>query len=186
VDKLGTQVEGKGLKVGTRAPKVKLQNIAGETVALQELYSKGPVLVVFYRGAWCPYCNYQVHALTEAYPEFQSIGVTPVLISVDKPDTAATTEAAYKVPFPLLSDSALEAHRAFNVVHQVDGEELQKLQGYGIDLEKYSGQTHHSIAVPSAFIVVKGVVRWVHADPDYATRPTAAQLLEVSRKTLKK
>jgi peroxiredoxin len=136
------------------------------------------VLLVFYRGGWCPYCNFQIHELTAAYPEYQKRGVTPVAISVDKQDEAAKAEATYTIPFPLLSDPDLAAHKAFRVIHQADEAEVAKLKGFGIDLEERSGKTHHAFAVPSLFLIDKGgVVRFAHADPEYKVRPRTKQIL---------
>ena len=67
---------------------------------------------------------------------------------------------------------------AFHVVNHVDAEMLGKLKGYGVDLEGYSGKTHHEIAIPSLFLIDKaGVVRWAHSDPEYKVRPSTAQIL---------
>lgn len=72
------------------------------------------------------------------------------------------------------------AHKAFNVLNQLDEAGVKRLEGYGIDLEAHSGQKHHTIAIPSIFIIdAKGKVAWAHADTEYKTRPSAKQLLEV-------
>jgi peroxiredoxin len=176
--KLGTLPEGIGISIGESAPDALVHDFEGREVHLRELTKAGPVLLVFYRGGWCPYCNSQIHDLTTAYPEYRKRGVTPVAISVDRAEESARTQATYAIPFPVLSDPGLVAHRAFHVVHQVDKAEFARLQGYGIDLEKASGSQHHVIAVPSLFVIDgKGTVRWAHADTDYKTRPSTAQIL---------
>jgi peroxiredoxin len=93
-------------------PDVRARDLAGKNVILSSLYSKAPILLAFYRGGWCPYCNSEIHALTVAYPELQRRGVVPVAISVNKPDAEATVKASYAIPFPVLSDGdamAIEA-----------------------------------------------------------------------------
>lgn len=177
-DRLGTLPEGLGIAIGKPIPEVSAQDSNGRKVTLGELVEKGPILVTFYRGGWCPYCNFQVRSLTEAHEQFQERGITPVAISVDQVSEAKKTQATYEIPFPVLSDPKLEVHRAFNVVHQADEAQLKRLKEYGIDLEKSSGETHHSYAVPALFLVdSKGIVRWAHADPDYTVRPKTKQLL---------
>jgi peroxiredoxin len=167
-----------GIPVGGQAPDATVREADGREVRLREAGKPGPVLLVFYRGGWCPYCNSQIHELTTAYPEYQKRGVTPVAISVDRAEESAKTQATYSIPFPVLSDPELAAHRAYRVLHQVDEAEYARLKGFGIDLEKASGQGHHVIAVPSIFVIDgKGVVRWAHADPDYKVRPSTAQVL---------
>lgn len=135
-------------------------------------------MLVFYRGGWCPFCNYQIRQLTEAYPQYRERGVTPVAISVDRPEEAAKTRATYEIPFPVLSDPDLAAHRAYRVMHEVDDAERERLAGFGMDIERASGRDHHVIAIPSVFVVdAEGVVRWAHADPDYRVRPSNEQIL---------
>lgn len=178
VDRLGKLPAGVGIPVGGQVPAVDATDIDGGRVALGDLIANGPILLVFYRGGWCPYCNFEVHELTKAYPEYRKRRVTPVAVSVDKPDEASKTEATYVIPFPVLSDSDLAVHQAFRVVHRADEAEVAKLKGYGMDIERSSGKEHHAFAVPALFLIDRqGVVRWAHADPDYATRPRTQQIL---------
>jgi peroxiredoxin len=87
-------------------------------------------------------------------------------------------QKTYEIPFPVLSDPELAFVGAFHVANHVDDAVVEKYRGYGIDLEAYSGQRHHTIAVPSLFLLDKaGVVRWAHSDTDYTTRPTPAQVI---------
>lgn len=177
---LGRVAAGLGVAVGDEAPDPVVADAAGRPAKL--LAEAGPrgALLVFYRGGWCPFCNAQVHALTRAFDEFRRRGVTPIVISVDQADEAARTKASYEVPFPVLSDPDLAAHRAYRVVHEVGSAEYARLSSFGIDLERASGRKHHAIAVPALFVVdAAGVVRWAHADPDYKVRPSVAQLLAV-------
>jgi peroxiredoxin len=176
--RVGTLPPDIGVAVGQPAPDASLHDSGGAGVRLADLFSKGAVLLVFYRGGWCPFCNFQIHELTEAYPEYQKRGVTPVAISVDKQEEGAKTRATYTIPFPVLSDPDLVAHKAYRVLHHADDAEVQRLKGFGIDLEKSSGRDHHTFAVPALFLVDKtGKVRWAHADVDYKTRPRTKQIL---------
>ncbi len=183
---LGTLPEAVGVKAGSPAPDVNVFTMEGGSIPMMELVAtQGPVMLVFYRGGWCPYCNYQVRGLTEAYEDFRKLGVTPVVISVDSPEEAAKMNAAYDIPFPVLSDPDLEAHKAYNVVQQVDDATFKQYKEAGLDLERASGRTHHVVAVPSAFLIdANGVVRWAHADKDYKTRPSTKQLLDVAKAKL--
>ena len=99
-------------------------------------------------------------------------------ISVDRIEEAAKTQATYSIPFPVLSDPDLAAHTAYRVTHRVEADEFSRLQGFGMDLEGASGQTHHVIATPALFVIdAEGVVRWAHADRDYTVRPSPSQIL---------
>jgi peroxiredoxin len=186
-EKLGTAAAGLGLKVGDKAPDATLPDVTGAMVKLSALYAKGPTFVIFYRGGWCPFCNSQLHNLTEAKAEFDKRGVQLVAISVDKPSEEAKTQAKLGVPFPMLSDSKLTVQSAFKIVHKTGAEEQAALAGYGVDLQAYSGETHKNFATASLFYIDRGgVIRFVHVDEDYKTRPSPAQMLAVADRLAKK
>jgi peroxiredoxin len=177
-DRVGVLAPNTGIPVGQKVPDVHVHDLDGKDVALSSLYARDPILLAFYPGGWCPYCNSEIHALTTAYPDYQKRGVTPVAVSVDKPDAEATMRATYAIPFPVLSDSDAVAIDAFHVVKHVGDDELAKMKSFGVDLESYSGKTHHEIAIPALFLIDRsGVVRWAHSDPEYKVRPSTAQIL---------
>jgi peroxiredoxin len=183
-DKLGTAPAGFGPKVGEKAPDATLPDITGRAQRLANLYAQGPTLVIFYRGGWCPFCNLQLHEFSKAKPEFDSRGIRIVAISVDKPSEEAKTQAKHGVPFPMLSDSKLVAHQKYRVVHVPGDEERQKLAAYKLDLAAYSGESHGNFAVPAVLLVDKaGIVRFVHVDEEYKTRPSVKQMLAVVDRT---
>ncbi len=176
---LGVLAKEIGVKIGAKAPDATLKNSEGQTVSLSSTWKEGSALVVFYRGGWCPYCNSQMRDLTLSAQDFAERAITPVAISVDTIDETAKTDRTYNIPFPLLSDPELLAHKAWNVTNVVDDAGHQRLLGFGIDIEKASGQKHRTIGVPSMFLVDnQGIVRWAHADPKYKIRPRAKDVLE--------
>ena len=183
--RLGTLPAGFGISVGQPAPDELVEDTDRHAVRLSDLMKRGPILLAFYRGGWCPYCSFEIHELTAAYPDYQKRGVTPVAISVDREEEAAKTNATYHIPFPVLSDPDLHAHQAYRVIHHADDAETAKLKSYGIDIEQASGRQHHSFAVPALFLIdTGGIIRWAHADPDYKTRPRTAQILAAIDATL--
>ena len=177
-NRIGVLAPGTGIPVGQKVPDIHARDLDGKDVSLSSLYAKGPILLAFYRGGWCPYCSSENHALATAYSEYQKRGVTPVTVSVDTPDAEAKTKATYTIPFPVLSDSDAAMIEAFHVVNKVDDATLAKMRGFGVDLESYSGKSHHEIAIPSLFLIDRtGVVRWAHSDTDFKVRPSTAQIL---------
>jgi peroxiredoxin len=177
-ERLGTLAPDAGIPIGQKAPEVAGRDLNGHDVPLSSLYAQGPILLVFYRGGWCPYCNAEIRALTQAFPEFQKRGVMPVAVSVDTPESEEKMRATYSIPFPVLSDSPASMISAFHVVRRISDEELAKMKAFGVDLEGASGQHHHVIAVPSLFLVDRmGIVRWAHSDPDIKVRPSPQQIL---------
>lgn len=178
--KLGVNENGKGLEPGTHIEDIVLKAVNGEDYQLSDAWKSGPALVVFYRGGWCPYCNTQVRELSVRHDDFVKAGVQPVLISVDTPDNAAMVSAQYDIPFPVLSDPDLAAHKLFNVVLELDDETLAQYKQYGLDLSQWSGADHNAIAVASAFLIdSSGNVVMSHAPEDYSQRPSVDQLLSI-------
>jgi peroxiredoxin len=177
-DRIGVLAPGTGIQVGQKVPDIHARDLNGNDVSLASLYAKGPILLAFYRGGWCPFCASENHALATTYSEYQKRGVTPVTVSVDKPDQEAKTKATYAIPFPVLTDSDATMIEAFHVVNNVDDATFAKMKGFGVDLESYSGKSHHKIAIPSLFLIDRaGTVRWAHSDPDFKVRPSIPQIL---------
>ena len=177
---IGQLPEGIGVAAGESAPDVTTENADGEQVDVLELVEDEAIVLFFYRGGWCPYCNFQIREMTEAHDEFARRGVRPVAISVDRQEEAADTNSAYEIPFPVLSDPDLTVHRAFGVTYDAEAEEVEQLAEHGMDIEEASGRDHNSYAVPSIFIIdADGTVRWSHANLDYSIRPSTQQLLGV-------
>lgn len=176
--RLGVLAQGTGIPVGEHVPDLSARDLSDKVVSLASMYESGPILLVFYRGGWCPYCNMEIHLLTSAYAEFEKRGVTPVALSVDRPDAESVLKATYVIPFPVLSDVDAHVLEAFHVAQTVPPDTVGAMQSKGIDLERYSGEKHHKIAIPSLFLIDRdGVVRWAHSDPDYKVRPSTAQIL---------
>jgi len=176
--RLGVLAPNTGIGVGQTVPDVSALDLDGKPVSLAQLYKAGPILLAFYRGGWCPYCNTEIHSLTLAYPEYRKRGVTPVALSVEKPEEGAKLKATYVIPFPVLSDSDAKVLEALHLVKKVGDEELTRLKSFGIDLEAASGKTHHEISIPALFVIDRtGTVRFAHSDPDFKVRPTSAQIL---------
>ncbi len=149
--KLGAQSEEYGLATGKKIPGAKATDLKGNTVELESLAEKGPLLLIFYRGGWCPYCNFQIRAMAAAYKDFQARGVEVVMVSVDEVSESAKTSTAFELPFPVLSDVSGEMHKAFRVYKK-------------------------DKAVPSIYVLDEGKVRFSHIDEDYTKRPSAEQV----------
>lgn len=109
------------------------------------------------------------------------------MVSVDELDGNLVTRDAYEVPFPVLSDPDVEVHEAYRVVNELDDTGVERLKGFGLDIERWSKRKHHKIAIPSMFLVdQEGVVQFAHAAHDYKSRPETDALLEVLAASRKK
>ena len=168
-----------GLRVGEQAPDFESPTDAGEVFKLREALKKGPVVLVFYRGGWCPYCNKQMNELKKDLDEFKKRGAVLVALSVDKVDKAAETQMKSELGFSLLSDPDAEVIGKYNLTLQLDAPTLDKYKGYGIDLEAASGRTHHQIAVPAVFVIdTDGRIARSYVNEDYKVRAANEEIFK--------
>jgi peroxiredoxin len=138
--------------------------------------------VLFYRGGWCPYCNAQLSDLHLVEPKLRESGFEIVFSSTDRPELLYSSLKATDIHYTLLSDSKLEAARAFHVAYHVDDASFAKMQEYGVDLEATTGTKQHELPVPSVFIIdMSGTIRFVYSNPDYKIRLGADALWAAAR-----
>ncbi|MEL6382977.1 MAG: peroxiredoxin-like family protein, partial [Cyanobacteria bacterium J06626_18] len=127
-------IEDRSLKVGDTIPSVTLPNAVGETVTVQDLLKQGPVVIAFYRGGWCPYCNLELRALQQALPEIQAAGANLVAIAPETPDNSLSTQEKNELTFEVLSDVGNTIARKFGLVFALPEYLRPVYQSLGIDL----------------------------------------------------
>jgi peroxiredoxin len=170
------------LLLGNALPDVALRTLEDAPTTLKEAVGGKPAVLVFYRGGWCPYCNLQLSGLRLIRKDLDALGFQLIAISPDSPAELKKTLDKDALDYRLLSDSSAEAMRAFGVGYEVDAEMLKKLSGYGIDLEKASGQTHHVLPVPSVYLVdARGTLQFSYVHPDYTVRLPEEVVLAAAR-----
>ena len=185
--KLGTLPDGIGLAKGTSVPNVTAKSVDGSDVTLKSLLGGDHVLLTFYRGAWCPFCTFQVRELQKNDENFKKLGVKNVLVSVDKPEVRKKTAMDRQLTMTLLSDPDLELHKGFKLLNKMEDGMVGKLKGMGMDIPAHSGKSHNTVAHPATFLISpKGEILFAHAEVDYKSRPSAEQLLGEIKKILKK
>lgn len=157
------------LKVNDHAPAFTLPDAFGHEVSLQALLAKGPVVISFYRGEWCPFCNLELHALQEALPRFQELGASLVAISPEKPDSGIVATEKHKLTYPVLSDFENKVARQFGIVFQI-GDALKEFSRnvFKNDLAVRNGEASYELPVPATYVIdAAGVIRFAHIDVDY-------------------
>lgn len=173
------------LQTGELVPEVTLTSVEGSRVALRKLLGR-PTILVFYRGGWCPYCNLQLSGLQTIEAELKDMGFVVFAVSPDLPGSLRSSSKKESLTYTLLSDSDMDAAKAFGIAFRVDNETIEKYKGYNIDLEAASGRTHHLLPVPSVFVIDSdGVIRFAHANPDYKVRLSPEEIMSAA-KALKK
>jgi peroxiredoxin len=159
------------LSVGAQAPAFSARTTDGVLRTFSPDGYKKPTVALFYRGGWCPYCNQQLSDLRLVEPKLRANGFEIVFLSTDRPELLYSSLQSADIHYTLLSDSQLEAARAFHIVYHVDDATLAKMREYGIDLEATTGTKQHELPVPSVFIIDRaGIIRYVYSNPDYTVR----------------
>ena len=173
----------KALKVGQTMPDFSLKDAHGKAVNFKDLRKKGSVIVAFYRGSWCPYCNAQLSAYQAHLKEFISHGASLVAITPEKPDLSVLLAQNKKLGFPILTDTDNKLAAKFGLVWAVEGE-MKKVYGeFGIDLEKDQGNPDWKLPVPATYVVGSdGKVKYAFLDVDYTRRADPADILKALEK----
>lgn len=169
---LAARLPSPGLKIGEKAPDFTLPNAFGRPVRLFDKLKDGPVVLSFYRGAWCPYCNLQLHALHTSLPHFARHGAQLVAVTPQKPDKSLEQVEKDGYPFDILSDLDGSVMRAYRLHFEVP-EELSDVykRNFGLDLAEYNGQDRYVLPVPGTYVIdTGGIVRAAYADTDYKQR----------------
>ena len=178
-DKLrSSQLAEKALKKGQKMSDFTLSDAKGAKVSLKSLLKKGPVVITFYRGSWCPFCNAQLSNYQQHIADFKSKGATLVAISPEKPDLTVLMEEKKKLEFPILFDKNNELAKKFGLVFTVTPELKQIYTKFGIDLEKTQGNADWRLPIPATYVVGKdGKVIYSHVDVDYTMRASVEDIL---------
>lgn len=169
------------LKVGDHAPAILLENAKGATIDVGTLLKKGPVIVTFYRGGWCPYCNLELKAYQEILPEIVAAGASLVAISPEKPDDTVSTAEKNALTFEVLSDVGQKVGRAFGLVYEFTEELKHAYHGFNLDIPARNGAPNEWALPVSATYVIDsdGSIVYAYMDVDYRDRADPRDVLAV-------
>ncbi len=162
---------------GDSLPALTLPNATGESVDLRALAEAGPLVIVFYRGGWCPYCNLELRGYQQRLTEIEAHGATLVAVSPETPDDTLDTMQKNALAFPVLSDVAGRLADALGIRFRLSAEIEALYRRFGHDLPTRNGDGGWSLPMPATFVVAKGgIIATAFADPDYRRRldPDAA------------
>lgn len=173
-----TGIARNSLKEGAQAPDFTLPDSAGKEVSLSGLLREGPVVVTFYRGEWCPYCNLQLRAYQKILPQIKEFGAMLVAVSPQTPDHTLSTVEEKELTFPVLSDAGNQVARWYGLVFSVSEAVRPLYRDMGLDLAVFNGHDSWELPMPGTFIVDQtGSVRLAFVDEDYTRRLEPAALL---------
>lgn len=170
------------LAIGKTIPDLTLTTVTDEPLNLRAAAKEQPLVLIFYRGSWCPFCNRHLAQLQEIDPKLRELGYRIVAISPDLPENLGKSMEKGSLTYTLLSDSSMAASKAFGLAFTLDDAMLEKYAKYGIDLETASGEKHHMLPVPAVFLIGQdGVIDFVYTNPDYTIRIDPAALLSAAK-----
>ena len=174
------------IAIGQQAPNFELPNPNGEMISLEHLLSNGPVIVTFYRGSWCPYCNLQLRALQARLKEIHALGATLVAISPQVPDGSLTEDEISKMDFTVLSDQDANIASQYGVAWEVPAFLIEHMRtDRNLDLETINNGNGSVLPIPATFVLDRnGIITWRYVDVDYRTRSEPDDIIEALQKLL--
>ena len=172
----------RALKVGDNAPDFALPDGSGKVVRLADQLKQGPVVVTWYRGAWCPYCNVALRGFQKVMPEIKAQGASMIAISPQTPDHSAKTATDDDLGFAVLSDHGNQVAHAFGIAYKIPKVVTDQFQGR-LDLAKYNGDDSNELPLGVTYVIDRdGVIRYAFLDADYRKRAEPAAVVAALRK----
>jgi peroxiredoxin len=170
----------RALRVGDRAPSFTLPDPNGKPVSSADLLAKGPLVVTFYRGAWCPFCSLDLQALEEARSEIEARGATLVAISPQTAPNSRKTQRANKLGFPILGDQGGELAARFGIRWKLPEDLQQVHKQLGADLPAFNGDGSWTLPMPARYVIGRdGIIAYAEINPDYTSRPEPSDIYPV-------
>lgn len=169
------------LKIGDRAPRFTLSDVDGESYSSAALLAQGPLVLSFYRGFWCPYCNIELEALQDALSDIENRGATLLAIS---PQTSANNRRAIRekqLTFPILSDHGNEVAAEFGLRFKLPDYLVSLYRdAFGNDLAVANGEPSWTLPMPARYVIDQaGFIAYAAVNPDFTERPDPSELLPV-------
>lgn len=167
-------------KAGDHAPAFTLPDADGAPVESAALLAKGPLIVTFYRGIWCPYCNMDLQAIEEIAGAVRAAGASLVAISPQNAANSRRSQHENKLSFPILTDQGGAVAEAFGLRFQLPDDLVAVYKGFGLDLPALHGEPSWSLPMPARFVIAPdGRIAYAEVHPDYTRRPEPSDLLPV-------
>lgn len=170
-DNLAKSMPFPGIQVGEKAPNFTLKNAQGKKVTLESALTKGPVVLVFYRGAWCPYCNLHLRSLKENLHLIEQHNAQLITITPQLPDKSEEQFKKEGYPFEVLSDLDYKVLKDYRLYYELPEYLVKLYKKHGLDIASFNGEGRTALPVPGTFIIdTQGIVRAMQAQTDYKIR----------------
>lgn len=176
---VSAQEAPEGLFIQSKAPDFKAKDQSGNEVRLKDLLKKGKVVLIFYRGQWCPYCNKYLKKLEDSLQLIKDKGAAVVAVTPELPENVAKTVEKTKAEYPVISDEGLKIMKAYDVEYEVPENTLARYRNTGIKLDENNGKNGNFLPIPATYIIDKeGTVTYRFFESDYKKRPSIKDILD--------
>jgi peroxiredoxin len=176
-----TALEGV-LKAGDAMPDFVLPTTDGDLVFAGDLLARGPLVIVFFRGGWCPFCKATLMALNDVLPEIEAAGASLIALLPDTGDRAVATSRALALHYPVLSDVDGATAMEFGVLHRIPDALRAFMLASGVDLEQWQGDSSWLLPMPATFVADRnGILRFAYASGDITDRVEPAAIVALLR-----
>ncbi len=170
------------LKVGDIIPNFILPNAFGQSVEIQKLLASGAVVISFFRGSWCPFCNLELAGLQQALPAIQTLGASLIAISPQTTRHSISTVEKHELTYEVLSDRSNHIAREFGIVFQIPESLRPILHEKGHVLPRYNGDESFELPIPATFVVAQdGQIIYAFVDADYTKRLDPIEIVSILR-----
>jgi len=175
-----SQEKPEGLFINSKAPDFKAKDQNQKVIELKDIRRKGPVVIVFSRGYWCPYCSKELQKLEDSLALIKEKGAEVIVITPEKQDGVAKTIEKTNATYPIITDDDLKIMKAYDVAYLVDDKTTGRYKTAGIDLAANNGQKPGAVylTVPAVYIVGKdGEIKYRFFDADYRNQALIKDIL---------
>lgn len=170
------------LNIGDKAPNFTLKNALNQSVSLYNTLEKGPVVLTWYRGGWCPYCNITLHYLQEKLPELKKAGATLIALTPELPDNSLSTSEKNNLEFDVLSDIGNTVGKEYGVVFTLT-DAVAAIYEAGFGLSEKNGDTNNQLPLAATYVIdEKGIIQYAFLDADYRKRAESTEILSALAK----
>jgi peroxiredoxin len=169
----------RGLRVGDHVPDALLATIDGREMQLGDIVGRAPLILTFYRGGWCPYCQGQLTEWQGRIDEVRALGSELIAITPEAPSKAQATMNEHDLGFPILSDIKGQAAAGFDLGFELDQATQKRYKGFGINLPAINAREDWNLVIPATYVVdADGIIRYAYINEDYTKRADPDEVLD--------
>ncbi|WP_425628729.1 peroxiredoxin-like family protein [Cellulophaga lytica] len=176
---VATQFLENAVNVGDKIIDFTLKNALGECTNLQSVLDNGPVILTWYRGGWCPYCNITLQYLQNSLPEFKKYGANLLALTPELPDKSLSTSEKHDLQFEVLSDVGNKIAKQYGLVYKLT-DALSEIYQNKLGLKNYNGDDSSELPITATYVIdAKGIVQYAFLDADYRKRAEISEIIDV-------